>query len=156
MFDRITGPDFPLAKNRQIETGALAVEKALHHLGAAKFDAELEARHSRLRHGELRRADPEPISDLHSPFEEPLGAEVLAEGSPGKVHAAKLAAPVGVVLGRVYVHGFVGAAVHGKVRLPIAVQVELRNMNAGFDGALPDGRPHDLAKPRNVPWKSRR
>src|SRR5712692_569199 len=72
---------------------------------------------------------------------------------PGKVYVTELAAPECVVLGWVGVNGLVGPAVHRKIRLPIAVHVELRYANPALDRGLPDGRSHDFAKPDDVSWK---
>src|SRR6266480_7001975 len=91
--DGIAGLDIAFAGHGQIKAGPAAPQKALYHVRPAEADAELEARHAGLRHHELGGTDPESIPDVNGILDDTLRREILAEGSPGEVHAGKLGAP---------------------------------------------------------------
>src|SRR5207247_297715 len=110
-------------------------------------DAELEARHAGLRHRELRGTDPESVPDVNAVLHQTFRREILAEGSPGEVHAGKLGAPECVMLGRIDVDGLVGAAVNGEVGLPVAFHVHASDFDRALHRRLEDGREDGLPMP---------
>src|SRR5439155_14423753 len=112
-----------------------------------------EARHAGLRHHELGGTDPESVPDVNGILDETLRREILAEGSPGEVHAWKLGAPERVMLGRIDIDGLVGAAVNGEVGLPVAFQVQASNFDKARHGRLEDRRQDGLPMPLDLARK---
>jgi hypothetical protein len=90
-----------------------AGDKSLDDIVATKFQAKLEAWHSRLGDDELSGADAKPVANLHGILQQAFGREILAEHAPRQCHVWKLAMPMYVVFRRIGVDRFVLAAVHG-------------------------------------------
>jgi hypothetical protein len=84
-FHRIASGDSSLFKDGKVEASPTAAQESLHDFRAAKPNAELEARHSRLGDNKLCRPNPEAITNVNSFFEQALRCEVLAERSPGQL-----------------------------------------------------------------------
>src|ERR1700675_2507256 len=122
----------------------------LHHVRPIEAYAELETRHPRLRHHELRRSDLQPVADTELALEYALGGQILAEGSPRKVHTRKLSEPVRIVLQGIGIHGLVDAAVHREIGLLVAVHVERAHVSAALDRGLEDGSADGLSAPLDL------
>ena len=84
-FDRIASGDSSLFKDAKVEAAPTALQESLHDLRAAKPNAKLITRHSRLGDHKLCRPNPEAITNVNSFLEQALRCEVLAERSPGQV-----------------------------------------------------------------------
>src|SRR5438132_441361 len=126
---RVTGGDVSVLKDRKIEAGPTTALEALDHIRSAKANAELKARHSRLRDDEFGRTRAEAITNVYVAFQQAFGGEVLAEHAPREFCARQLFPPKRVVLRRVGIHRLVTPAVDGKVGLPIAFHVQPRHVN---------------------------
>src|SRR6185369_5811807 len=90
------------------------------------------------------------IADADVVLEEPLGREVLSEGTPRQVDAGQLGAPEGIVLRRIRVHGLVGPAVDGEIGLLVAVDVEESDVDAARHRRLEDRGADRLSAPDDV------
>jgi len=58
------------------------------------------------------------------------------------------------VLTGIDINGLVDSAVHGKIGLPITIQVERCHMNTALDRLLPDGSLHGSAVPDDFSRKT--
>src|SRR5262245_52112455 len=82
-FDRISRSDLTLFQDGKIKAGALARQKPLDDISAAKFDAQLVTGKPRLGHHDNSRADTILVTDIELRFEKSRAREVLAEHAPG-------------------------------------------------------------------------
>lgn len=122
-LDFVTGGDFTLARDGDVETGAGAREKALDHLVGLKTDAQLVARKARLRDQDFSGTYGEAVAEMHGIFEQAFGGEVLSENGKRQIAAGQLLLPVGIVLQRIAVNRFVFAAVCLEVSLAVAIEI---------------------------------
>ena len=83
-FDGVARRNRSFLFNREVEATAAAGLETLDDLRPAKADAELEARHARLRDPKLRGADAEPAADGSGVFQQALNREILAKGASGQ------------------------------------------------------------------------
>ena len=128
--------------------------EALHHLRVAEAEAELEARQARLRDDELRRADPNAVSDRELVLRRHAReGQVLAEHPPRQL-APELLPPDRVVLGAVRVDRLVRPAVHAEIGLGVARQVDALDAHRPGDRLLEDRRRHRLPLPRRPPGQT--
>src|SRR5271166_3065901 len=79
---RVSRPDLAFGDHPEIETGMAAGEKSLDDIVATKFQAKLEAWHSRLGDDDLSGADAKPVANLHVVLPQAFGREILAEHAP--------------------------------------------------------------------------
>src|SRR5262245_43305643 len=122
--DRVSRRDLAIADDGEVEAEEPALEELGHELVTAHPDPELEAGQPRLRHDELGGADADAVADADPVVEQALGGQVLAERARAELELRPLARPELVVLGRVGVDGLVLTAVHAKVGLAVAVEVQ--------------------------------
>src|SRR3989442_622551 len=152
-LNRIAGRHFSLLRDRHVEAGLAAAQKALHHVRAAKPDAELEARHARLRNYELSRTSPQAVSDVNRFLDYTFGREILSEHPPGKVHAGKFLAPERIMLRWVDIDSLIDSAVHREIGLLVALYVQARNPNTWRHWRLEDGCADALPLPVDLTRK---
>ena len=81
-LDPVAGSHVALHLYREVVAAAAARQEPLGHFLAAEAEPELVARHPRLSHDELGRADPQAVADGDLLLErQPCDREVLAEGA---------------------------------------------------------------------------
>src|SRR5690242_2083292 len=148
-LDFIAGADLAFAGDGQVETGAGAGKKALHHLVGLETDAQLVARQARLRDNHFRGTDGEAVAEVHRILEQAFGGEVLSENGKAQVAAGKLLFPVRVVFDGIAVNRFVFAAVNAEVGLTVSIEIQLAESEAAGDGLLEDGGGDDGVVPRD-------
>src|SRR5690349_21209689 len=68
--NRISRADLARRFDAEVEPAAIDRRKAIDHVGPTEPDAQLEARHARLRDDELRGADAESVADADDRFDQ--------------------------------------------------------------------------------------
>lgn len=110
-----------------------------------------------LAHHDDGTADLQSIADVQVGFEDAFGCEVLAEHSPGKIHAGEFSAPEGIVFGGIGVDRFERASVD--VQVGLAVKIECAQLDWALDRLFEDSCAHgssvveDEPGPRDVERK---
>jgi len=150
----IAGGRLTLSLHREIISGATTLQEALHHVISTESDAELVARHAGLCHEKLRGTYLEAVSDPDVLFKKPLGREVLSERSPREFHPGKLSTPILIMLEGINVDGLLQTAVHGKVGLPVALEVQPVHSNTARHRRLPYRREHGAPAPLDLLGKT--
>ena len=87
VLDRVAGADDAFLDDGEIDAGPAGPEELLDHRGIAEPDAQLVAGQPGLGDDQPRGADAEFVADVNKVLDEPLGAEVLAEGAEGSGYA---------------------------------------------------------------------
>jgi hypothetical protein len=142
--------DLAFAHDGDIVAVAAALVKAADHLIGAEADAQFVAGHARLGDDDFGGADGEAVADVDVGLERTFEGEVLAEDAGRQRKAGELCLPVFVVRDGVAVDGFLGAAVHGEVRLAVAVEVEGAESDAAGDRLLKDRSGDLVIMPGNL------
>ncbi len=151
-FHRVALLDLTFARHREIKAAAATGQKTLDEVTPVEANSQFKAGDPRLRHAELRRPDAQPIADSRLRFRHPaFHGEVLAKRAPRQVDPRQLPAPVGVMFGRVKINRLIDAAVHREIGLPVAVEVQRRDMHPPEHRLLPDRSPHGLATRDHFP-----
>ncbi len=142
--DGVARGDHARLHDAQVRPGTAGRREAAGEVVVAHADAELVTGLARLGDLEDSRPDPPPVADAGLVEIEADGGEVLAEHARperGRDGCARARPPV-VVLGRVGVHGLVGAAVDAPVGLVVAMEVHALDGDRPVDRVLPDRRGH--------------
>src|SRR4051794_1034423 len=137
-LDAVAGAELALLEDLEVGAGARGLAEASDEGGILHPQPELEARQPGLDDLQQRRPDAPALAEQRARDVEPLDGEVLAERAGPQV-AAELRLPRARLLDGVRVDRLVGTAVHGAVRLVVAVEVHAPPRDAAVDRVFPDG-----------------
>src|SRR5258708_20377278 len=84
-LDGVSGIHFAFLGDGEIKSRAAAIQEALDHQGISELDAQLVARHARLRDTQLRGSHAKAVSNMHSAFVQSFGGEIFSDATPRKI-----------------------------------------------------------------------